>query len=190
MSLRRRALCALSAFAVLVPAAPAQGAPCPDEPLSRPYVLYLDTNPYFLAPGGDFEGASTSWSTAGASLRPYGRLNDRGGAQVLALPWGASATSPPVCVDVTRTQLRFDVRAASLLTRVRVDAVRGDGRVVPLGSVTSVLETLVWDVSPAIPLASRLGLEGDESVDVRLRLTAVSGAWLVDDVAVDPYKRG
>jgi hypothetical protein len=190
MPMRSRARCALSVLsvlAVLVPAASAQAAPCPEEATGHPYVLRLDLGAYFLAPGGDFEGPATSWALAGgAGLRD----DVRRGSQVLGLPRGADATSPAFCVDATRTHLRFDVRATTLLGRARADAVLADGRVVPLGGVGAVLETLVWDVSPSIPLASALGIEGDESIDVRLRLSAVAGGWFVDDVLIDPYKRG
>jgi hypothetical protein len=182
----------LAAMGALAAPASAAEAPvvCPDEHLMQPYVLYLDTGWYFIAPGGHFEGASTPWETAGgAALQARARINDYGGAQVMRLPAGGSATSPPVCIDVTRPHMRLDVRAHALLSRLRVDAVREDGSVVPLRTMTATTDALAWGVSPKVPLTGPLGIAGDDAEYVRLRVTAVSGTWAVDDVAVDPYKR-
>jgi hypothetical protein len=194
LSIRRRRIVA-SAGALLVgllaSATPASADGCPEERLDRPYILYLDTGQYFIAEGGHFEGPSTSWHRAGgADLLPRGRINDYGGEQVMRLPAGASVTSPPVCIDVTRPHMRFDVRTSFLLTKLRVEAVREDGSRVHLATFSSLTDFLVWGVSPKVPLTGPLGIRGDHHEYVRLRLQAVSGTWLVDDVAVDPYKRG
>lgn len=186
---RRVVLMTLLAAALGAPAT-AQAA-CPPEPTTTPFRLYLDPAPYFIAPGGDFEASPPSWTlTGGAVLQPKARINDFGGAQVLRLPMLATATSPPVCVDASRTKLRFDVKAAWLLTRLQVAAVLPGGHAVPLGGHTAVLDTLLWGLTAPIPLSSRLGIDGDEQLTVRLRITALSGLWMVDDVAVDPYRNG
>lgn len=157
---RRPVVLLATLVAALVPAGAAQaGGACPQEATSHPFVLYLDTAPYFIAHGGDFEGERTTWATTGgAGLQPQARINDYGGAQVMRLPLWSTTTSLPICVDATRTKLRFDVRAASLLSRLRVDAVLPGGRTVALGGHTAVLDTLLWGLTAPIPLAGPLGV--------------------------------
>lgn len=190
-SLRRHRLLALAlaATALGVAAGPAQAGPCTaEDDLTRPYLL--DGAQYFVAPGGDFEGPDTSWTTAGgAALAQDGHLGLLGGEQVLALPARASGLSPAFCVDESRPHLRLDVRSRSLLGgRLLIEAVRADGTELTLAALPGLL-TQLWAPSPRIPLAPPLALGPDDAEHVRLRITALGGGWRIDDVMIDPYKQ-
>ena len=57
----RRLGAALAAVAVMAAAAPAaaSAASCPVQATTQLFAPLGDTNSYFLAPGGDFEGTNT-----------------------------------------------------------------------------------------------------------------------------------
>ena len=57
----------LLAVALLLFAAPAAQAACPDQPLSRPFTPWLDFAQYHPAPDGSFAGGAAGWTLNGAS---------------------------------------------------------------------------------------------------------------------------
>jgi hypothetical protein len=190
MPTRRSSVTRLAKAAVLgvlalatVPAA-ASAAACPDIPSSRVFASFGDTNDYFLAPGGDFEG----------SLQWTGRDIDRGnvdkpwslaGGKGLRLDEGETATSPAFCVSEQHPHLRFMTTGENGSARLKVEAIEN--------GITTALVVLNggqgWRVTDFVPLATALGYLGTEGHDVQLRMTALDGSWSADGVYVDPYRR-
>lgn len=196
---------AVAAAACLTPAAAADAAlietaACDDAPLSQPFARWGDDAHYKLAPGGDAEGALTGWSLAGgarvvAGSEPFaatGRL----GASSLSIPAGGSVTTAATCVNAAYPSFRFFAKSSGgllgLLPALKVDLVYRDGLLglvaVPVGTV---LPSSTWRPTPVFLTASALGaaVAGGE-VPLALRFTSLAGTWQVDDVFVDPYKRG
>jgi hypothetical protein len=108
------ALAALFATAVAgVAAAPAMAdtSSCSPATLTQPFTSWGDFNWYTLAPGesiDSFDG--TGWTlNNGASVESQ-QLNDGSTGNVLDLPGGSSAVSPPMCVDLTYQKARTMVR--------------------------------------------------------------------------------
>jgi hypothetical protein len=116
--MKLRTVAGLAAVALGLSAGSAHAAvtvstPTPVDPLSacshgafsQPLLAFKDKNFYTLAPGGDFEGA-TSWELSrGASVK-----SDATHGGVLDLPSGAQATSPPLCITSDYPKSRMFVR--------------------------------------------------------------------------------
>jgi hypothetical protein len=163
----RSLLLALAALAIAAPAASA----CPAEPLSKPFIPWLDHAWYQAAP--------PDWTLDGAAFaaggHPWG-----GGAESIAIPTGASATSDPVCITLAHPTLRFFLRGNGVLA---VSILVEPGLELPVGVA---LGSAAWAPSPIV--LNVLNLLGER--DVRFRFTSVVGAHRIDDVWIDPYSKG
>jgi hypothetical protein len=187
------AAAALAALALAAPASAASGGgTCPGN-TSRPFLPWGDANLYTLAPGGDPEKGSDWTLSRGAALvkgsEPF-KATGRLGNDSLALPAGAVAVSPPVCLTINHPTFRFFGKAAEgSSASLRAEALADSPtQVLGLGAVSG---TTAW--APMAPLstgASNLLLDAAGSIKVRLRFTADSGSWQIDDVFVDPRKMG
>lgn len=211
MTARPRRLALLAALAGVAVAVPsAQAAPltgiCPGQEFSQPFAAIGDTAPYTLVPGGDFEAGPLGWPGVRASVvadagHTLGLASDR---RALALPAGASVVSPPVCVTADYPYMRFVTRALSAgsASRLTVEVLYDNGgpvravRVADLSGAqmgawgaTPRLRTAVvlGTVSGAVGGVTQLRLAG--AGEMRLRITASGGTWMVDDVYVDPRMR-
>jgi hypothetical protein len=186
--------CLAGVLAAAALAAPASAAPkaC-DGAFSQPFSWWGDANLYSLAPGGDLESVSGWTLTGGAALvngsEPW-KASGKLGKYSLALPAGASATSPPVCLTINHPTFRFFAKASKgKSASLRAEALSTSSeQVVALGAVGG---TPSW--YPSEPLstgASSFLLDPNGTIDVRLRFTADSASWQIDDVFVDPRKMG
>jgi hypothetical protein len=188
MPTRRSSITRLAKAAVLaavslslVPAA-ASAAVCPDVPSSPILSTFGDTNDYFLAPGGDFE--TGIWAGKDVERADAGKPWSLAGPTALLLRDGKRGTSPMFCVSERHPHLRFFARGAAG-DALQVEAIEN-------GVVTALVVvpgTGGWELTSIVPLATLLGYLGDEGHDVKLRITAVRGTWLVDGVYIDPYRR-
>jgi hypothetical protein len=175
-------------------------AACDDAPLSRPFARWGDLAHYKLAPGGDIEGDLAGWTLAGGARRVAGgepwNVTGVQGRQALSLPAGASVTTPATCVNAAYPTIRFFARSSGgllgLLPLLKVDLVYRDGA---LGLVSVPAGTVVPNGSwqPTLPMltlsAVGAAVAGGEA-PLAIRFTSVSGTWQVDDVFVDPWRRG
>jgi hypothetical protein len=164
---------------------------CPLTTLSHPFAAWGDSSSYQLVPGGSFDGSLAGWSLAGGATRtagsePYG-VTGAVGQSSLMLPAGASAQSPPVCVDASHPTFRFFVRNRSLLSTVVVQVVYPTllGPVaLPLGAAAL---SPTW--KPTLPMltGSLVGaLVSGGTTQLSLRFTALLGTSQIDDVFLDP----
>lgn len=164
---------------------------CPAINLSHPFASWGDSSSYQLVPGGNFEGSLAGWSLSGGAARttgsePYSATGTAGQSSLL-LPAGASAQSPPVCVDASKPTFRFFARNNSLLAGVAVQVVYPTllGPVaLPLGAAAL---SPTW--RPTLPMltGSLAGaLLNGGTTQMSLRFTAVLGTSQIDDVFVDP----
>lgn len=207
--LRRRLLVAATCLVPSALALPAQAATtttletalaatCP-APVAQSFLAWADAGWYAVAPGATFEAKSSKWTLTGAAARvlatkPFA-IADGPSSYALSLPQGASATTPPFCATLTSPTARFALRLASTTTTpvLRVEVLwtsptNGASRSAVIGRIGAKSD---WAPSPAIPLWANLAALAtkDGKIDLRLRLTAEAGSFLVDDVMIDPYKR-
>jgi hypothetical protein len=160
----------LIALAVLLFAAPAAQAACPDQPLSRPFTPWLDYAQYHPAPDGSFAGGAAGWTLNGATVS--------NGA--LSIPAGASAVTPPICITPSHPTLRFFTKGTGVLAT----SVIWNGLELPIS--TSVGLGNAWNPSPVQLIV--LNLLGE--ADVQFRFSSALGTIGVDDVWIDPYSKG
>jgi hypothetical protein len=151
-------------------------ADCATQPVDQTFLPWLDSSWYEAAPNGDLESGTDGWTLAGASV-VNGNDPFQDGSHSLSIPSGASAVTPPICVDLAHPTLRFFAKGGTLLTV----SVLFDGLELPVGVAAA---NLGW--SPSLPLLVAGNLLSD---GVRFRFTAL-GNWRVDDVFVDPYSKG
>lgn len=191
-------VCALGAANLLVPSisnAQASGVgptplvgfnTCNLSALSQPFAPWLDFAYYELAPGGDFE--SSTWTfTGGAKLvpgsEPYAATGARGSSS-LSLPRGSSAQSPPTCVDATYPSVRFFIAGNG---SVAVNVVKGS-TVIPVGVAVAQGD---WTPTPVMLTSSAvLGAASGGTAQISVTLTGVAGSPRIDDVFIDPWSRG
>jgi hypothetical protein len=195
------ALCALALAAqpshagLLVASAPS----CADETTSRPFLPWLDLAKYAPAPDGGFESGARGWDLAGGATTVPGNepfaVGGKSDKTALRVPAGGAATSPTFCVGLEHPTVRMFAKRSggSLLSTLRVDVrfedALGKTRSLPIGLV---LGDGRWQPTLPMPIvANLLPLLPGAHTPVSLRLVPQGAAsWLVDDVYVDPFKRG
>jgi hypothetical protein len=182
---------ALAVLAFAVPAE-ARAAGCPEQPAAQTFKPWLDPAWYVLAPGGDVEGGGEEWTLSGGAAVADGNEPFLAGEQSLTLPAGASATTAPMCVGIEHPTLRLFARntgdpASLLAVSVVFRDILGFRHSLPVGAVAAGSS---WAPTPIMPVVvNLLALLGDQ--DVSFRFAPVGGGeWAIDDVYVDPYKKG
>jgi hypothetical protein len=167
---------------------------CDGATLTQPFTPWADFDYYKLAPGGDFEGALSGWSLSGGAQQVSGSesygVTGSVGSSSLALPAGASAQSPPTCVNAAYPSFRFVARAGGWGSLVSVQAVyqdvNGGTAVIPVGVVGSGSN---WAPTPPMLTGSAIpGALNGGTAYVSLRFTATAGSAQIDDVEVDPFR--
>jgi hypothetical protein len=173
--------------------------PCDGQLLERPFLPWGDPASYTLVPGGAFEAGDASWQlSAGARIQdgnePW-RVRGASDGRSLALPGGASATSPEMCIGIQHPTLRFFARnAGPAASRLRVEVLYRDLRGRPQS--LRLAELAAGDEwQPTHPIALLVNLlalrpQWDRSVAFRVTAQGDDASWEVDDVYVDPYHKG
>jgi hypothetical protein len=163
--------------------------PCEDREFARVFKPWHDRALYTLAPGGDFETVAEGWTLDGAAAlaadsSPF-QLGSALGASSLELPAGATALSPPICVERGFPTFRFVARSVSVERAVvKVKVVFADGRHKATGRVKPAAD---WAPTRKLSLAQgRFKIRRGHSAQVQLRFAVTSGTARLDDVYIDP----
>jgi len=190
----------LAAAATAAFAAPsAQAGPlvasgdCASKPMSQVFLPWADPAHYFLADGGSFESGAAGWSLDGAAVsggnEPWSVSGP--GASSLTLASGDSAVSGVECVGITEPTLRFFAKGSGLgrlEVTVHFEDALGNVQSAPAGSLAG---TGGWTPGVQMPIvAALLPLLPGETTPVRFEFRAAAGNWKIDDVYVDPFRRG
>jgi hypothetical protein len=174
------------------PATAGLGLSCP-TPTYQPFRAWSDFAQYAQVPDGGFEAGGAGWKFSGGAKVVSGNnpffLRSSGDRSSLLLPAGSSAMSPPMCISLASTKMRFVVggpKGSTVKVRVHYRGILSrllgalDG-----GTVTSGGE---WQPSPEIGMLG--GLLPLLTQSVQFQLVATSGSPQVDDVFLDPWKIG
>ena len=163
-------------------------APCAERVFATVFKPWHDKRLYTLAPGGDFETLAEGWTLEGATLAadssPF-LLGETPGTSSLELPAGASAVSPPICVQRGVQSFRFVARSVSdERAVVKVQVLYAKGREKTTARFKPAVE---WAPTRKLSLAQgRFKARKGGSAEVQLRFAVISGTARVDDVYVDP----
>jgi hypothetical protein len=92
---------------------------------SQPFAQFGDTNSYYALSNNGFESGSTGWTLSGAGIskdnEPW--FASGPGRYALALPPGASATSPSVCINLLDPFFRMFAKSMSANGDLRAQIV-------------------------------------------------------------------
>ncbi len=192
----RRFVVALFGGALLVGSIPAgASAACPSSPTSTPFKQFGDSASYSLVQGGSFESGAPGWSLANSSVVAGNEAyRVAGGSHSLAIQPTGVAVSPAFCVSTAYPSFRFFARQTSgswgvlnvILRWTDSSGTTHDTTVASLQTGTS------WAVSPVLQLATTLPLwQASSTLSARLvfKPEPYGGAWAIDDVYIDPYRR-
>lgn len=199
-------------FAVLVATATvaamfvstAQAATCGSRATSAAFARFGDTNQYFLAPAGSFEGGASGWSLSnGATASGNESFFLHSSADTTSLKLTGSATSGGFCVTRNEPRLRFTARTVTtpgsngnysqLNVSVVVKNAAGSQASFYLGTIQPQGNG-GWFVTPTFDYGALLdswlfgsdGL-GTATMQVQFTVAGQGGTWYVDDVYVDPF---
>jgi hypothetical protein len=181
-----------AAFASVSQARTYQPSNCSYQNVAKVFSPWGDQNPYELAPDGGFEGGGAGWTLSnGATLVQTNEdrfLNGAADHTAVLLPYGASATSPPICVDETTPSFRVMTRnigekGAKLHVTINY-AIAGGTKVQQTDSPPA---DKGWAPSPPLQLQT----DGEAERVARITFTSVErkAEYLVDDLYVDPFAR-
>jgi hypothetical protein len=167
------------------------GVACPD-PTTQPFRAWSDYANYAQLPDGGFEAGASGWTLAGGAAVVPGNepfyVRSARDRWSLSLPAGSSATSPPMCIGLLSSKMRFVAGGSKGSVKVQVlyrGLVSSTLGVFDGGTVSS---TGVWAPSPEISMLG--GVLPLLTQSVQFRLVATSGSMRVDDVYLDPWKIG
>jgi hypothetical protein len=182
---------ALAALAFAVPSG-AWASGCTQQPLSQTFLPWLDVAWYVPAPDGGLEGGAGDWTLRNGAKVVAGNNPYLAGDRSLALPAAASATTAPMCIGIEHPTLRLFARntgapLSTLTVSVVFSDLLGVTRSLPVGVIGAGDS---WSPTPVMPiLVNLLALTGDQQVAFRFTTLDDRGAWTIDDVYVDPYKK-
>lgn len=168
------------------------GLACPD-PTTQPFRAWNDLARYAAVPDGGFEAGGSGWKFSGGAKVVSGNepfyLRSTRDRSSLLMPAGSTATSPPMCISLLSSKMRF-VTTGSKGSGVKVQVqYRG-----LLSSVLGVLDGGTvspngqWAPSPEVAMLG--GLLPLLTQSVQFRFVSTSGSVQVDDVFLDPWKIG
>jgi hypothetical protein len=166
------------------------GIACPD-PTAQVFHPWSDYAQYALVPDGGFEAGARGWALSGGAKVVSGNepyfLNSKTDRSSLALPAGSSATSPPMCIALLSSKMRFVVGGQAKST-VRVQVIyRGLlSKVLGILDGGTVASDGTWQPSPQISMLG--GVLPVLTRSVQFRLVGTSGTVQVDDLYLDPWK--
>jgi hypothetical protein len=194
---RRLFIGAAVLLAGLAGAATAQAdevARCEGRVIEQPFTAWEDPADYFLAPDGDFSAGAAGWGLDGATVvednEPW-NVHGSETAAAVRIDSDASATSPLICVGLDDPTMRFFARStgdAAGTLDVEVLYTDGDGneQSLTIGTVTGD-GALEWTaVAPLAIIANTYEM----TVAFRFSAHGPDSSWLIDDVYVDPYRKG
>ena len=175
------------------------GAACPTTPTTKAFSTFGDTADYSIVSNGHFEAGTSGWSltkAAVASGNESYKVRSKSDAKSLAIQPTGVAVSPAFCVGVEHPNFRFFGRRTSgtwgvLNVKLRWTGADGKTNDTVVGALSGD-PYKSWLATPKLPLATTLPLwQSGQTTSVRLVFDPedFGGAWTIDDVYVDPYRR-
>jgi hypothetical protein len=183
------------AWALTSGAKPAQaglGIACPGA-TGQPFKPWSDYAQYALIPDGGFESGAAGWTLSGGAKVVSGNepfyIRSKADKRSLLLPAGAQAMSPPMCISLLSSKMRFVVGGPARSTlKVQVIYRGALSSILGVFDGGTVSSTGTWTPSPEVSMLG--GVLPLLTKSVQFRLVGMSGSTQVDDVYLDPWKLG
>lgn len=194
---RFAALLTTALLALVVFAGSAQACSYPEA--KAVFSPWGDQHNYALAPDGGFEAGGSGWQlNRGATVVDGNEsfyLNGGGDSKSLALPAGSSAVSPPVCMAIDTPSFRLVARNdGDPSSQLRVEAVYKLLGLVRTRTAGTLRANSDWaptqSVSTVLTLSTLVGTLIPSAIEIRFTPLDSKGQWQVDDVYIDPFRRG
>lgn len=194
---RLAALLTTALLALVVFAGSAQA--CSYSGAKTVFSPWGDQHNYVLAPDGGFEAGGSGWQLNHGAAAVEGNesyyLNDAGDSRSLSLPGGSSAVSPPVCMAIDTPSFRLVARnGGDPSSQLRVEAVYKLLGLVRTRTAGTLSAGSAWaptqSVSTVLTLSTLVGTLIPSAIEIRLTPLDSKGQWQIDDVYIDPFRRG
>jgi len=193
-----------TAFAATTPttatAAPTSAA-CTFSGLSQTFGSFGDSNSYFVAPGGNFEGDMSGWTLSGnvevTNTNESFSVGASSDAHSLALPdTSASATTPTFCVTANAPTFRMFIQNlgsnnhidGQLAIYLNFTGADGKPQQVKIAGLT--VKNSSWTLTPPISFIQYISTplkSGYANISFTIKPNDNHGNWLLDDIYVDPF---
>jgi hypothetical protein len=181
------ALFGLAAYSSLAHAA------CSYPDAAQVFSPWKDKAYYQLAPEGGLEAGASGWTLEGGAMlvtdQDHRFPEEEMEETAVALPFGASATSPPVCVDETTPSFRFMARnVGDKGAKLRVTITYENTKKVTKAKNSDIhTDENEWEPTQSLKLET--GDEGERVARITFTGKDPKSDYLVDDVYVDPFAR-
>jgi hypothetical protein len=191
------ALLTAAVLALLVFAGSAQA--CSYSGAETVFSPWGDQHNYALAPDGGFEAGGAGWQLNHGAAVVEGNesyyLNNATDSRSLSLPAGSSAISPPVCMAIDTPSFRFVARnSGDPSSQLRVEAVYKLLGLVRTKTAGTLRAGSAWaptqSISTVLTLSTLVGTLLPSAIEIRFTPLDSRGQWQVDDVYIDPFRRG
>lgn len=166
--------------------------PCSTRTTKAYFSPWGDTNQYFPAPGGTFEGSANTAFAGGAKVvadqEPW-KVAGSTHAKAAQIPAGGSVKLEKFCVNSDEDSLRLfykkpGVAGSALWIHVRVTS----GVNVATNELTVDGSTAGWAVLNRMMLPDIRDASGRQWVEITLGTRNAAATWRVDDVMIDPWR--
>jgi hypothetical protein len=199
LSSSRKRLAVLLTTALLTLGAAGSAQACSYSGADAVFSPWGDQHNYVLAPDGGFEGGGSGWHlNRGAAVVDGNEsyyLNDAGDSKSLSLPAGSSAVSPPICMAIDTPLFRLVARnSGDPSSELRVEAVYKLLGLVRTRTAGTFRAGSAWaptkTVSTVLTLSTVVGTLLPSAIEIRFTPLDSKGQWQIDDVYIDPFRRG
>ncbi|HWC07653.1 MAG TPA: hypothetical protein VG458_01250 [Solirubrobacterales bacterium] len=158
-----------------------------------------DQRNYVLAPDGGFEAGGSGWELNRGAVVVDGNeshyLNDPGDSKSLSLPAASSAVSPPICMALDTPSFRLVARnSGNPSSQLRVEAVYKLLGLIRTRTAGTLRAGPAWaptqSISTVLTLSTVVGTLIPSAIAIRVVPLDASGRWQIDDLYIDPFRRG
>lgn len=169
--------------------------------IENPFGRFGDTRNYVLAPDGSFEDPVLSgWQLSGATRVTEAdpvKLGANDGRGMLAMAARSTAISPTMCVDLDYPTFRVLTKSVGKpdSSEFKIEVVYPDSKKREWEELSKfdgkqfVNAGSGWRLTSDMDMKPDLGGKTAGFRRVAFRFTALSGAWRIDDLYVDPSRR-
>jgi hypothetical protein len=160
---------------------------------SQPFAQFGDFHSYYAVPNNGLESGSTGWSMGYGASVGYGNepwFVGGAGTRSLVLKAGASAYSPPACINLLNPHVRAFAKSSgaddSLRAQVIFYGLLGNTLGVLNAADQDAADFTDWGPTGEVPSLLAIPL-GTAFFRVKFTSLASRGTWQVDDLYVDPW---